>query len=148
MRTNQFGPSKDLFFNVEGIKMSIHRPSKPTVFIASPYSKGDPAMNANFQCRIFDKLLQEGRVLPVAPLWSHFQHLLFPRPYQDWITYDQDMLKLYDCCLRLDAHIPELGYIQRESSGADAEVEAFKKLGKPIFFSTEELYKWVEALKG
>jgi hypothetical protein len=45
-------------------------------------------MNANFQCNVFNRLLSDARVLPVAPLWTHFQHLVFPRPYQDWIDYD------------------------------------------------------------
>jgi hypothetical protein len=117
---------------------------KPTVYIASPYSKGDPAINAHFQCRIFDQLLTDGKVLPVAPLWSHFQHVLFPRPYQDWIDYDQSMLKLYDCCLRLAATILELGYVKFESTGADAEVAKFKELSKPVFFSIEDLYTWVD----
>lgn len=104
-------------------------------------------MNANFQCRIFDRLLREKSVLPVAPLWTHFQHVVCPRPYKDWIDYDQEMLKLYDCCLRLSADIPELGYHQHESAGADAEVAAFVQLGKPVFFSIEELYKWVASQK-
>jgi hypothetical protein len=104
-------------------------------------------MNANFQCKVFNRLLSDARVLPVAPLWTHFQHLVFPRPYQDWIDYDQEMLKLYDCCLRLNAELPDLNYVQHESSGADAEVEAFRKLGKPVFFSIEKLYEWVASLK-
>lgn len=117
---------------------------KPTVYIASPYSKGDPAMNAHFQCKVFDRLLGEGKVLPVAPLWSHFQHILFPRPYQDWIEYDQAMLGLYDCCLRLTASLPNVSYEQLKSSGADAEVQTFQRLGKPVFFSIEDLYGWVD----
>lgn len=117
---------------------------KPTVYLASPYSKGDPAMNAHFQCKIFDHLLGDGKVLPVAPLWSHFQHILFPRPYKDWIDYDQAMLGLYDCCLRLSASLPNVDYHESESTGADAEVETFKQLGKPVFLSISELYKWVD----
>lgn len=118
---------------------------KPTVYIASPYSKGDPALNTQFQCHVFDQLLKDGRVLPVAPLWSHFQHLLFPRPYEDWINYDQAMLPLYDCCLRLDAIFPNVGYHQSESSGADLEVASFRSLGKPVFSSIDELYNWIES---
>ena len=121
---------------------------KPTVYIASPYSEGDPAINVHFQCIIFDKLLTEGKVLPVAPLWSHFQHILFPRPYQSWIDYDQSMLKLYDCCLRLAATIPVLNYAKFESTGADAEVAKFKELGKPVFFSIDDLYAWVDDREG
>ena len=119
---------------------------KPVIYIASPYSKGDVAINAHFQCKVFDQLLSDGKVLPVAPLWSHFQHLLFPRPYEDWIRYDQEMLKLYDGCLRLSARIEQLKYEVAESSGADGEAAAFGRFGKPIFFSIDELYIWVDTL--
>jgi hypothetical protein len=118
------------------------RPSKPVVFIASPYTGGDPAINVHFQCKVFDELLSAGRVLPMVPLWTHFQHTLFPRPYADWIAYDREMLRLCDCCLRLDARHEQAGYLQHASSGADAEVEAFRALGKPVFFSIEDLYAW------
>lgn len=117
---------------------------KKTVYIASPYSKGDVAMNTHFQCSIFNMLLADGKVLPVAPLWSHFQHLLFPRPYNDWIRYDQEMLSLYDCCLRLHAVNEAAGYRQDHSSGADAEVETFIRMGKPVFYSIHDLYSWVD----
>jgi hypothetical protein len=117
---------------------------KPVVYIASPYTKGDVAINTNYQCKIFDELLGGGKALPVAPLWSHFQHLLYPRPYEDWIRYDQEMLRLYDCCLRLTAQFPAMNYEQHQSSGADAEVETFRKFGKPVFFSIRDLYSWVD----
>lgn len=119
---------------------------KPTVYIASPYSKGDPAINAHFQCKIFDQLLGEGKVLPVAPLWSHFQHILFPRNYQDWIDYDQAMLGLYDCCLRLSASLASVEYHETHSTGADAEVASFVRMGKPVFYSVKDLYSWVETV--
>jgi hypothetical protein len=117
---------------------------KPVVYIASPYTKGDVAMNTHFQCKVFDRLLSDGKVLPVAPLWSHFQHTLFPRPYEDWIRYDQEMLCCYDVCLRLEATLPALDYQQNESSGADAEVKEFVRKGKMVFYSIEDLYAWVD----
>jgi len=88
--------------------------------------------------------LGDGKVLPVAPLWSHFQHTLFPRAYKEWIGYDQEMLHLYDCCLRLDATLPELDYVETNSQGADDEVRTFKDDEKPVFYSIEELYRWVD----
>jgi hypothetical protein len=115
---------------------------KPTVYIASPYTRGDVAMNTHFQCQVFDRLLTDGKALPVAPLWSHFQHTLFPRPYEDWINYDQAMLRLYDCCLRLTASLTYINYCQSESSGADAEVQTFLRMDKPVFYSIPDLYKW------
>lgn len=118
--------------------------NKPTVYIASPYTKGDVAINTFFQCKIFNELLSSGKVLPIAPLWSHFQHTIFPRKYSDWIAYDQALLKLYDCCLRLSATHSDLSYFQHESTGADQEVATFVKMGKPVFYSLEEVYEWVD----
>src|SRR5688572_8416285 len=125
--------------------MSI-RPSerKPIVYIASPYSGGDVAMNTHFQCRVFDTLLSDGKVTPIAPLWSHFQHTVFPRPYDDWIAYDKALLHLYDACLRLDAEIAAADYKQSDSKGADAEVATFLRFGRPVFFNVQDLYSWVD----
>src|SRR3546814_16537408 len=100
---------------------------KLVVYIASPYSKGDPAINTNFQCKIFDRLLGDGKVLPIAPLWSHFQHTLFPRPYQNWIDYDQALLHIYDCCLRLTAEHAS-GYQHYEPSGERKRVVMGKEV--------------------
>lgn len=116
---------------------------KPTVYIASPYTKGDPALNTRFQCKMFDKLLKEGAIYPVVPLWSHFQHLLFPRSYEDWMRYDFETIERCDACLRLDAELPEFKYCIKESFGADREVKRFKELGKPVFYSIKELYLWI-----
>ena len=121
---------------------------KPVVYIASAYTKGDVAANTHFQCRIFDQMLTDGKALPVAPLMSHFNHLIFPRPYQDWINYDLEMLPLYDACVRLTAEVDRIGYAQHESSGADGEVAAFKKMGKPVFTSLIDLYRWIDTAWG
>lgn len=118
---------------------------RPVVYIASPYTNGDVAMNTHFQCWVFDRLLNDGKVWPVAPLWSHFQHTVFPRPYQDWIEYDQALLRLYDACLRLSAELSSVGYSQGDSHGADAEVKTFENHGKPVFYSIDSLYEWVDA---
>lgn len=117
---------------------------KPIVYIASPYSNGDPVKNTHFQCKTFDRLLSDGKVWPVAPLWSHFQHILFPRPYLDWIAFDQALLPLYDACLRLNADLPELNYAESRSTGADNEVAYYQSVGKPVFHSIDDLYKWVD----
>jgi hypothetical protein len=117
---------------------------KPFVYIASPYTKGDPCINARFQCETFDQLLGDGLVLPYAPLISHFQHTMFPRPYHDWVQYDLDIIPRFDACLRLDAVGPN-GYAESRSSGADGEVALFKQLGKPVFYSVADLYAWVQS---
>jgi hypothetical protein len=119
------------------------RDIKPWVYIASPYTKGDPAINTRFQCATFDTLLSWGTVVPYAPLWSHFQHTIFPRVYADWLRYDHDIITRMDACLRLPSTHPITGYREEQSNGADSEVAAFKAAGKPVFYSMEELRAWL-----
>lgn len=118
---------------------------KPLVYIASPYTKGDVGINTRFQCEIWDRMMDDGIVLPYAPLWSHFQHTLFPRPYEDWIEYDNALIPRMDALVRLSAEFMPLGYFEDESSGADAEVILARSLGIPVFFDVGSLYLWVEA---
>lgn len=117
--------------------------SKPLVYIASPYTKGDPCINTRFQCAVFDRMMSDDVVFPVAPLWSHFQHTCFPRPYEDWIKYDLALIERCDALVRLTADLPQLGYEVSESSGADNEVEFAHSIGLPVFFSIAECYSWV-----
>lgn len=120
--------------------------TKPYVYLAGPYTKGDPAINTHCQCLIFDRLIEDGIVTPYVPLWSHYQHGVKPRPYQDWIRYDFDILEsgLFDAILRQPATMPELGYSQNESSGADNEVLWFDNRGLPAFHDIDLLYAAIE----
>ena len=117
--------------------------NKPVIYIASPYTKGDPAINTHCQLRAFDDLMNDGLVWPVIPLLSHFQHIFMPRDYRDWINYDLALIDRYDACLRLNAEYDRLDYLQVESSGADGEVARFKAQGKPVFYDKAALYDWV-----
>jgi hypothetical protein len=98
------------------------------VYIASPYTKGDMAVNVKNQIDCADLLMSLG-FAPFVPLYSHFQHMAHPRPYQDWIDIDLEWVGVCDCLLRLPG----------ESPGADNEIEFARSLGKPIFFCIEDL---------
>ncbi len=124
------------------METTMSKTKKPHAYIASPYTRGDPAINTHFQCRVFDELMDAGLVLPVVPLWSHFQHLMFPRPSQDWIDYDLALLERCDALLRLNAEHAGLDYLQSESSGADAEVAAALDKGLPLFGTVAALHQW------
>ena len=102
---------------------------KIKVFISSPYTIGDIAQNVRRQIDAVDELMNNGYV-PFAPLYSHFQHMIHPRPYEDWMSVDFEWVRVCDCILRLEG----------ESSGADREVALAKSLGIPVFYSFEELY--------
>lgn len=99
------------------------------VYIASPYTLGDIAVNVKRQIDMVDILMNKG-FAPFAPLYSHFQHMAHPRPYEDWIKIDLEWVKVCDCILRLSG----------ESKGADNEIEFARSLGLPVFFSAEELF--------
>ena len=116
---------------------------KPIVYISSPYTKGDSALNTRFQCQIWNELMDDGIVLPIAPLWSHFQHSIFPRSYKDWMDYDLELIKICDVCLRVDVAIPKMDYYITESLGADKEVIAFIDAGKRVFYDKNEMYNWL-----
>jgi hypothetical protein len=119
---------------------------KPLIYIASPYTQGDVALNTRFQMRVFDELMTEGVVIPFAPLvGSHFQHLAFPRQYSDWVNYDLDLIRrgIFDACIRLnvtDERMP--GYSQEASNGADGEVSEFIRQRKIVFFDKVSMNAW------
>src|SRR6185436_16045859 len=98
------------------------------VYIASPYTKGDVAVNVKTSMDVADQLIGQGYA-PFSPLYSHFQHMAHPRPYETWINLD---LAWVQCC-----HV--LLRLPGESSGADGEVEYAKKLNIPIVYSIGEL---------
>ena len=66
-----------------------------------------------------------------------------PRPYQSWIEYDNCIIPRVDALVRLTAVVPELGYSEDRSSGADKEVDFAKSLGIPVLYSIQDLYEWV-----
>lgn len=115
---------------------------KPCVYQASPYSRGDAGINTRFQCEIWHKLWTDGIVTPIAPLWSHFQHILYPLPYDEWVSYDNEIIPKCDAMLRLNASYTPTGYFQSESSGADGEVALATAIGIPVFYQIDLLYEW------
>ena len=104
------------------------------VYIASPYTKGDVAQNVKLQLDTYDQLMNLG-FCPFAPLYSHFQHMAHPRPYEDWIKVDLEWVEVCDCVLRLGG----------ESSGADGEVKYATELGKKVFYSIYKLANYYDA---
>lgn len=98
------------------------------IYIASPYTKGDVAVNVKLQLDCTDELINLG-FAPFTPLYSHFQHMAHPRPYEDWLKLDLEWVSVCDCILRLPG----------ESSGADREVEFAKANGIRVFYSIDEL---------
>jgi hypothetical protein len=101
---------------------------KPVVYIASPYTKGDVAINVRESFFVADRLAKNG-YLPFPPLFTHFWHFLIPHPYEFWTQQDLEWILHCDCVLRLPG----------ESSGADKEVEFAEEHNIPVYYEIDDL---------
>ena len=101
------------------------------IYVAGPYTKGDPVINTRTAILIGDKIAELGMV-PFIPHLSHFWHLVAPHPYEFWVDYDNEWLPLCDALYR----------IAGESRGSDAEEELARKLGIPVFYDLESLVEY------
>ena len=99
-----------------------------TVYIASPYTIGDVAVNVKRQMDTADQLMDLG-YCPIVPLFTHFQHMHHPRPYEDWMKIDEEKVRRCDVLLRLPG----------ESSGADREMVLARSQGIPVALSVGEV---------
>lgn len=81
------------------------------IYLASPYSLGDQALNVRRQIEVADKLLEMGHI-PFIPCLSHLWHLISPKSYDEWLRIGIEYLTYCDALLRLTG----------ESAGADKEV--------------------------
>jgi len=102
-----------------------------TVYVAGPYSHGDVAVNVREAIQAADRLLIYG-FYPYVPHLTHFWHLVFPRPYQEWLELDKVWLKKCDAVLLLPGKSP----------GAEKEVDLAKEYNIPVFESIGELLEW------
>lgn len=98
------------------------------IYVAGAYSKGDVAVNVRNALSMAKRLVEMGHV-PYVPHLTHFWHFAFPRPYEFWLEYDKEWLRVCDAVFR----------IVGESSGADAEVELAKELGLPIYYKMDDV---------
>ena len=85
---------------------------RTVVYIASPYTKGDVAVNVRESFVVADKLVSLG-FLPFPPLFSHFWHFLIPHQYEFWTILDLEWILHCDCVLRICCE--QRTYLQSES---------------------------------
>lgn len=97
------------------------------VYVAGPYTKGDPCVNTKAAIDVGNELLDEGHE-PFVPHLSHFWHTVSPRPYEDWLRLDLAFVKVCQAVIRLPG----------ESKGADREVDTALAFGIPFFRSVPE----------
>src|SRR5271169_3149304 len=101
---------------------------KARAYVARPYTKGDVAVNVRNAYEAANHLADLG-FAPFVPHFTHFWHMLYPRPYEFWLKLDSQFLPHCDAVLRIPG----------ESCGADKEVALAENLGVPIFYNIETL---------
>ncbi len=104
------------------------------VYLATPYTKGDVAINIHNAIKLAEQIVELGYI-PYVPIWTHFWHIISPHPWEYWMKIDEEIMLRCDCVLRGDG----------ESNGADIEIERAQQAGMPIYFSIEELREDKEA---
>src|SRR5690348_15766763 len=80
------------------------------VYVAGPYTKGDVAINVHNAIHAADQIHALGYA-PYVPHFTHFWHLVSPKPYEKWLELDEVFLTCCDYFVRLEG----------ESKGADRE---------------------------
>ncbi len=92
------------------------------IYVAGPYTDGDPVINTRKAIEAGDLLRGMGFV-PFIPHLSMFWHFLKPHDLAFWYENDNEWIERCDGLVRLPG----------ESKGADAEVSLAIELGMPVF---------------
>lgn len=120
----------DLSPHATGLKMGRRR-----VYVAGPYSIGDTMTNVKNACAAMDMLIS-AKFIVFNPLLTHFQHTLYPQPYEVWLEQDMEWLRLCHLFLRLPG----------ESHGAELEEAEAKSLGIPVYYDIRDLMMYESPL--
>jgi len=111
--------------------------TKARVYVAGPYSLGQPDENIRAATDAAEKLWHAG-FIPFVPHWNFFWGFLYPKDHKEWLCWCKAWLRECDFLLRLPG----------ESAGADAEVEFAERLGLRVFGSIEELKDYWRGKRG
>ncbi len=106
---------------------------RPRVYVAGPYSSGDPQANTYRAIDVADQVVDLGAD-PFIPHLSHYREARRSRPYTFWIEEDLRWLRVCDALYRMEG----------ASKGADGEVAEAHRLGIPVFYSLDELKAWLD----
>lgn len=113
------------------------KPNAPWVYVAGPYTTGDPVVNTQAAVAAANELLAAG-VVPIVPHLTMLWHLISPKPLVEWYEYDNAVLRRCDALLRLPG----------KSSGADQEAANAVDMGLPVFSTVKGVLNWAKARLG
>ena len=103
------------------------------VYIAGPYTNGDPVRNTRDAIGDAEWFVIEGLV-PICPHLTMLWHLVveYDRHVEEWYQLDLEYLRRCDCLYRRPG----------DSTGADREVAFAQGMGIPVFYSREAVSRW------
>lgn len=105
----------------------------PRVYVAGPYSNGDPQLNTDRAIDVGDAIADMGAD-PFIPHLSHYREARHARPYTFWIEEDLRWLQVCHALYRMEG----------KSKGADGEVAEAQRLGIPVFYEMDDLKAWLD----
>lgn len=110
---------------IQPLKIEIRKTATdtvvPMIYIAAPYSEPDPVANTKHAIRIAEALLKAG-FTPLVPHLTMLWDIVSPKPYEEWLDYDEELLARCDAVLRVP------GY----SVGATRETRFAESLHIPV----------------
>lgn len=107
--------------------------TKPLIYVAGPFRKPDPIINAAAAVDFANNLRDDLGVSVIIPHLSLFEHFQRPRPDQYWLDVTLELLRCCDAMYRIPGF----------STGSDAEEAEAITAGIPVFHSTPALAEWV-----
>lgn len=107
------------------------------VYVAGPYTLGDPVINVRKAIEAGQQLLEAGHS-PYVPHLTMFWHFLFPADPSVWYELDNEWLAVSEALVRLPG----------ESVGADNEATLAAARFIPVFYSVDEFLGWVATHRG
>lgn len=118
--------------------------TKPMLRVAilgpvSTISRGDEAeqfLNVRRMCKVGADLVQLG-VLPYVPGLNCFWHMMQPMARDLWVLISQEEIRRSDACYRMGG----------PSNGAEQEILFAKEIGKPVFYTLDEVERWAREIQ-
>ncbi len=119
----------DVYFRIRGGLRSHNVGAGMKVYIAGPYSS-NPVQGTRDAIWAAHYVMGAGDV-PFVPHLTMFWDFLKPQPYEAWLAYDMEWLRVCDALIRLPG----------ASKGADGEEAEALKLGLKIFHGLPEYWE-------
>lgn len=98
-----------------------------SIYVASPYTAGDPIVNTARAIDAGNELLSLGFYPFIPHAMTQPWHFRHHHTYEEWLRYDFYWVGRCDAVLRLEG----------ESGGADREVKLAKEKGIPVYYGVD-----------